>query len=276
MILLLLYSVIISISVYEWNELVSNCLPTSQPLSQLPPRSSLQLGSDTMGSAPAKVISTSVFQRAAEQGGHSWSLASSLLNPEVIAGTREQWQGCGGRVQRLCSPEAALLRWKETWQAGYWAGRMPCTHTDGPDLAVGLEEVSDGILRTDRHCVALQNKLQQAGWAELWGAATMLEAAFMSKPLRHEGGSQMQETQLMILLLWFTSLTHPLPGHILQILCPSKTAKFIFSWYFAFSSQLLLLRLWEYSGLTLSSARDFLLWFLAIPLRIWPAGEISG
>lgn len=37
-------------------------------------------------------------------------------------------RGCGGRVQWLCSPEVALLRWKETWQAGYCAGRVPWTH----------------------------------------------------------------------------------------------------------------------------------------------------
>lgn len=62
----------------------------------------------------------------------------------------------------------------------------------GPCPAMGLEEVSDGIPRTDRRRVALQSELLQVCWAGLEGAARMLETALMPKTLRHQGGSKTQ------------------------------------------------------------------------------------
>lgn len=77
---------------------------------------------------------------------------------------------CGGHVRWLCSPEVALLRWKENWKVGDVQAGCP-EHTHGPDPAVvlekvsqdrqTLEKVSDGIPRRDRHCVPLQSKLLQ-------------------------------------------------------------------------------------------------------------------
>lgn len=84
-----------------------------------------------------------------------------------LSGPRTSNQGCGGRVQWLCSPGVALLRWKETWQAGYRAGRVPWTHTHTPGPAMGLEDVPDGVPRTDGRRVPLQSELLQVCWAGL-------------------------------------------------------------------------------------------------------------
>lgn len=82
------------------------------------------LGSDTMGSAPAKVVSTSAVQSAAGQGVHSWSLAGSLPSPEVTVGTREQWPGL-----RWSCPAALLSRSCTAEMEGNLASSYHAEHT---------------------------------------------------------------------------------------------------------------------------------------------------
>lgn len=126
---------------------------------------------------------------------------------------------------------------------------------------------------TDTACLCRANScrftgLQGAGCAVCW-------SSFNTENVEIWGWLSNARTHLLLSPLSFSSLTHTLPGHILQMLYPSKRTKFISSWYFAFNSQLLLSMLRGHTSLSLSSARDFCD-FLGKPLRIWPAGEIRG
>lgn len=205
--------------------------------------------------------------------------------PRSPSGLRNSNQVCGGHVRWLCSPEVALLRWKENWKVGDGAGRVPWTYPrTRPSRGTGegvprQTDTGEGVWWHSQERQTLCAFAEQTP-AGLWGYKELgvlynAWSSFNTENVEIWGWLSNARTHLLLSPLSFSSLTHTLPGHILQMLHPSKRTKFISSWYFAFNSQLLLSMLRGHTSLSLSSARDFCN-FLGKPLRIWPAGEIRG
>lgn len=207
--------------------------------------------------------------------------------PRSLSGPGNSNQVCGGRVRRLCCPEVALPRWEENWDVGGGAGRVPWTYPrtwpghgaggGGP----GQTDTGGGAWwhSQDRQALCAFAEQTPAGLRGCKELGVLYDAwsSFNTENAEVWGWLSNARTHLLLSALSFSSLTHTLPGHILQMLPPSKRTKFISSWYFALNSQLLLSRLRGYTSLSLSSARDFFFCdFLGKPLRIWPAGEIRG
>lgn len=204
-----------------------------------------------MERAPAKVISTSAIQPAAGRGGHLWILAGGLRSPEVTVGPVNGDQGCSGHAQGLWCPEVAL-----------WDGRdlVGCPEHTGTDSiqAWGAKRCLMGFPgQTD----SMWNSI--LGWA-VWccheaGSNFNAKNPWDMRVILKFQDSFSDSTTLIHQFNPYTAWTHPTGT-------PSfKKTKLISSQYFAFNSQLLLSRLQGYSSLTLSPARDFLLWFLDKP-----------
>lgn len=158
-----------------------------------------------------------------------------------------QWSCPGALVSR-----SGTVRWKGSCG-------VPWTHRHGLNPGMGCKEVSDGIPRTDRFHVEFHTGLGCMvlpwGWKQLFNAKNPWDMRVILK----FQDSFSDSTTLIHQFNPYTAWTHPTGT-------PSfKKTKLISSQYFAFNSQLLLSRLQGYSSLTLSPARDFLLWFLGKP-----------